>query len=529
MRNIYTLLLILISSFLLVGCLKEEPITEIDKNERFEEISFISKSNEYNIEDGNINFYYEENSSLAYVNTEEYLKLLDGIYLSNEFEFIYNSTSLTINVLVEDDEKVYEESLTIDSDNDTIFVTNLLFFDLYMESTETNYGEGLIDLEATIIAGSAITYDLAKYDFDILEIGNEIYMPLVITNLLFNQSNYFDTYYNGEVLYGIDTSQLEVSDLEEILKSKYNNNEIPEDIKIANYNFYTFIIDYFYGLKAERNIEDSFTFINREDFLSGNNDKNIFNVTERLDDLHSSHLTRGFDNNSTQELSFMSTYQGTHIKAFYDVVSEVQKEAIEHFGVRLNYIDFKDYEYIDNNRTLIIYLLEFTVDTPKEVEAIIKEAHPDTENIVIDLAFNTGGNLGAVLRMFTLMTNKTIEYHYQNPLDGQKITGRVKGENEAYDKYNYFIKTSSITFSAANLAANIAKELEIPVIGRKSSGGASSISFFVFPSGSITIMSSNTVLSNKAYESIEYGIEPDYILYKLYDSLEIVSAINQFK
>lgn len=529
MRKIFITILLGLMGLTLTACFLFRRPIELNNKERFETVSFINKSTEYTILDSEIDLYFMENSQLPFVDVKDYLMLLDGVYMSEEFEFVYGDNTLMINVLITYEDKDYSETLTINSDLETIHVTNLSFFDIYLASTETNYGEGLVDLESTISKGSEITFELSNYNFEVLLMDDRVYLPLVITNLIFNQSNYFDTYYNGESLYGIDTSQLEDNNIKTLITSKYNNNEVPEDLILANYHFYRFLIDYFYGLKEERNIVKSEDFISKDTFVKGDVERNIFNVVTKLDDLHTSHLTRGYYNNPKQMTTYFSLTQGANIKKFYDGVREVQSEATSYFGIKNNMIDFFDYEYIDNDKTLIIYVLSFTVDTPGEIEEIIKSAHPNTKNIIIDLSFNTGGNLGAVLRMFTLMTNETIEYHFKNPLDGATGTYRVRGEKAAYNQFNYYFKISSITYSAANLTASIAKELGFGVIGRESSGGASAINFFVFPTGSIIIMSSNSVLTDKEYQSIEYGIEPDYLLEGLYNKNEIINAIKNLQ
>lgn len=490
--------------------------------------NFINKSKEYDISDSEIDLLYLAESVIPYVNVEDYLMLLNGAYLSNEFEFVRRGTILEINLLIIYDTEEYTESLTLDSDLNIVNVTSLDFFSLYLERTETNYSDGLIHLGATVYEGDAVTFELGNYGFDILENNNDIYLPLAIANLLFNQDNYFDTYFNGEVIYGIDTSSLEDSELKSYIKSSYNKYKLNDELASYDYNFLTFIIDYFYGLKNDRNIKSGKTFVNKEDFLTkGNVQMNIFDVTVKLDDLHTSHMTRGYYDNPRNQLSYTSLSEGPIIKKFYTGLRKVQGEAVSHFGLTEdNYIDFTDFEYIDNDKILVIYILGFDVDTPGEVETIIKNAKQSVEQIVIDLSFNTGGNLGAVLRMFALMTNEVIEYHAQNPLNGEKITYRTKGDKPAYDQYTYSLKISSVTFSAANLAASIAKELGMKVIGRKSSGGASSISFFTFPSGTIIIMSSNMVLSDKEYNSIETGIAVDVVLNNLYEEQEIINALN---
>lgn len=522
-KKLLNLITVIILSIILVSCKTDDP--NIFEEDTFVKTSFINKSKEYEIKDSEIDLLFLKETNLPLVNVKDYLTTLDGVYLSNEFEFVLEGNILNINVSIEYDDIVYEETLKLDSRKDIIDVSSLDFFDLYMEQPETNYSENLISLPAVVLEGNAVQFELSKYDFDIIQEEDNFYLPLVIANLIFNQSNYFDTYYNGDVIYGIDTSMLDEKGIKDILKSPLNNSDMPEDLKIHDYNFNKFIIDYFYGLKEDRNIKDTNFFVNKDSFIKDSN-KAIFDTNFKLDDLHSSHMTRGYYNNKRLNTSYNAPANGPIIASFYSDLYKVQQEAVKHFGVKNNYIDFKTHEYIDNKKTLIIYVLEFTVNTPVEIEDILKDIDSETTNIIIDLSFNTGGNLGAVLRMFALMTNNDIKYHFNNPLNNEKVTYSVKGEREAYENYNYYIKTSSVTFSAANLAASIAKEQGIEVIGRNSSGGASSISFFVFPTGSITIMSSNSVLTNYKYESIEKGIEVDHYLSSLYNENEIINILN---
>lgn len=525
-KKLVLLVLILITTFTLFSCYGGSANTY--KEDTFVKTKFINKSSEYQIKDGEIDLLYLKDSGLPFVNIEEYLMLLDGLYLADEFEFVTTGNILNISVLITYNNKDYNETLIIDSSLNTLSATSLDFFDLYLERPETNYSENLISLETAVIEGDSVLFNLAKYDFEIIKLDESFYMPLVITNLIFNQSNYFDTYYNGEVIYGIDTSNLDEEAIKSILKSPANRKQISQEMKVHDYNFNRFIIDYFYGLKKDRGINESSSFINKKDFLKDSN-RAIYDVVKKLDDLHTSHMTRGYLDNRNLKTTYPNLTNGPIVSKFYNDLSKVQREAINYFGIKNNYIDFKTHEYIDNNETLIIYVLEFTVNTPNEIESIIKNAKNETKNIIIDLSFNTGGNLGAVLRMFALMTNEKISYHFLNPLNNEKATYNVRGERPAYDNYNYFLKTSSVTFSAANLASSIAKELGIKVMGRKSSGGASAISFFVFPTGSITIMSSNTVLTNQEYQSIEKGIEVDYHLNNLYDPDAITKYLKWIK
>ena len=487
---------------------------------------FISLSKEYKIKNSNVELIFDEDGNIPYISVEDYINMLDGVYYSKELEVVKSSDEMNINIEAEYSNIIYKETMIINHVNNSIEVSSLDFFNLYLVNTSTNYSEGLINLEPIVEEGSSVHYDLNEYDIDVMFSENKFYLPLYLINLIFNQDNYFDVIFSGDTIYGIDTSTLDNKTIKKIIKSSNNKEEAPMDVKEASYNYYRFITDYFYGLKEERNITDSKDFYKKSDFLNGDLNLNIFNLVNKYDDLHTGHIAKGFYNNDLKKLNYDSVIEGDNIKDFYSKVSSVQKEAITAFGVSsLGYIQIPEYEII-NNDTLVIYLSEFDVENPKDIEKILKKQPNAVENVIIDLTFNTGGNLGAVLRMFTLMTDSDIWYHMYNKTDGAKMSYGVKGENKAYSNFNYYIKSSGVTFSAANLTVSIAKELGIKVIGRKSSGGASPISFFIFPNGSIINMSSSTVLANSNHESIELGIEPDIVLNSLYNKNEIKSAME---
>lgn len=537
-KKILIFIFILLSIFL-VSCIKKE--LPLDEN-RTIIVNFINKSDEYNVSNSTVDIHYFADDNLPYIDVLEFINMLEGVYYSSEFEYFkdFENQILKISIEVEYEKEIEIYEIIWNFKNDTVFVESLDFFSSYIKITATDYSKGLISLDSIITKGTSVNYDLAKYNFDLV-IKNELFLvPFHIINLFMNQEVYFDAYFNGDIIYGIDTSNLDTNNdtslVDTIIKSSNNNKDLSENLKVHSYNFYALIIDYFYGLKTERNINSAYEFLesNKNNFLN-NTSKNIFEVTERLDDLHTSHLLRSYYNyNKTSKYTYESLYTGKNTKNFYDGLYDVQMEAIDYFGYDrfTGVINIKDIEIINSGKTTVIYLLGFDVDTPELIGNYIKELPETVENIIIDLTLNTGGNLGAVLRMFTLMTDKEIYYHYQNPLDGSKYSYGVVGENKSYNQYNYFIKSSSVTFSAANLAVSIAKELDIPVIGRKSSGGASSIGFFLFPEGSIIIMSSNTVLSKieeDNYVSIELGLEPDYHLINLYNEESIKNIIDSFK
>lgn len=535
MKKIFMLLMLSTTIFLLSSC--QKPVnTSVDRTVK---TNFISKTNEFELADSEVKLFYLADDLNPYIDVRLYIKMLSGVYYSRDFEFVEveGKDVLTINYepSFSEDLEVYY-SLHIDFDTDIITVNDMDFFEYYIVYPNTEYSEGLVDLPSVMTKGSSVKYDLGLYNFDLIVNKYGYLIPLSIANLLFNQSIYFDTYYNGDNIYGVDTSDMDDELINEITKSSFNGKDTHQSILNSSYYFYEFIIDYFYGLKKDRNIISGSDFLKRHksNLLSNKVNQTINDVVYEIDDLHTSHMIKGYYKKKFESNYYrpsLNDFKG-NVSKFYDGLFKVTDEANEYFGSTLSGDPkFKEYELIDNN-TAVIYLDAFELDTPENVESILISLPNTVTDVIIDLSYNTGGNLGAVLRVFALMTNEEIKYHTQNPLNGSKGTYTVKGENPAYDQFNYYIKTSSVTYSAANLMASMAKELNIPVIGQKSSGGASSISFFVFPQGSIIIMSSNMVLSkfvDGEYLSIEKGIEVNYPLNYLYNKREILDAINSFK
>ncbi|MDY0276780.1 MAG: S41 family peptidase [Acholeplasma sp.] len=535
MKRVLGIIVFLLTMMFLVACNKDTDFV-IDEDTIIK-TSFVNLSTEYpSVENSEVDIYYFKESNIPYIDIKDFFALLDGVYYYEELEFIESKDEqMTINIEVTDEDssittKYYS---VIDFKEDSIEVNDLDFFDAYIKETSTNYGEGLVYLDPIINKGSAVNYEFGNYDID-LKVYNEKYLfPLQIANLIFNQSTYFDVYFNYEKIYGIDTADLDDETMKKIMTSKYNSYQLPDSVAAFNYNFMEFVIDYFYGLKNDRNISSAESFLTtyKNDLLdSEKSSESIFKITNALDDLHSSHIMRSLFNNKKKTTSYGEGIQGSNVASFYSGMQEVANAAADHFGYNkwTGEIYFIDNEML-NDETAIIYLFEFTVDTPKEVEDYLKSLGSSVKNVIIDISLNTGGNLGAVLRTFTLMTNKEIWYHYQNSLNKETVSFGLTGESSPYMQFNYYIKTSSITFSAANLMSSIAKELKIPVIGQKSSGGASSIMPVVFPDGSIVFISSNMVLSRVEegkYLSIEKGVEVDYYIDSLYDNNQILEKIK---
>jgi carboxyl-terminal processing protease len=135
------------------------------------------------------------------------------------------------------------------------------------------------------------------------------------------------------------------------------------------------------------------------------------------------------------------------------------------------------------------------------------------------------------------MTEEPIQYSSMNPTDGSAATYFYESDYVAYD-YNWYVMTSSVTFSAANLMASMAKEMGVAtIIGTKSSGGAASIGLFVTPDGTLLLRSTLNVFANvsvdenenRTYTSVEAGVPVDYVLNNTFNNSDIAALINQIR
>ncbi|MBN2540471.1 MAG: DUF5011 domain-containing protein [Bacilli bacterium] len=519
------------------------------------QLPYEGTSTEYVTEDQTaVDVFFVDNGTVPYMDVQTFTEMIDGALDTSIITFTpEGDDGLWIEYSVEyldfDEVTVITEEYWayIDFTENTFTVNNFDFFESYIGSTESDYGSGLVYTGADYVDGNEVTIPLGDYNFDILiyEDGGETYylMPLHVINLLIAGGVYFDVYYNGDTLYGVDTFVMNSSEaadvalLDTIRTSSYNDLAMQNDMKLATYNFLALAFDYFYGLKEDRGIETYYTVLDVK--LQGymdDNDKELYNAlfdfANARDDLHTWHQFTGYYE-APFEIGLSISDLGPRTTAFYEGLWAVQDLLDAKYG---SYDDMPEYELLDSDKIAVIHLTGFDIDTPDNFKAILDGLPTTVEDVVVDLSYNTGGNLGAVLRIYGYMTEEPFTYHSQNPADGSAVTYYIESDYVAYD-YNWYVQTSSVTFSAANLFTSMAKELGIPVIGQNSSGGASSIGVIILPEGTAFFISTNNVLSTRSgdevsgyvYSSIENGIDVDYRMNNVTSDTELVSIIHTIK
>lgn len=534
----------------------------VEPNQPVETVAFTQRllnyegtSEEYVTTDQtDVPVYYLNDGAVPYIDIRTFVGMVDGALESNIVTF----TPVGEDVLVVEYDVEWEDfdgtmieetyTATIDFTANTFTVNNFSFFENYVADTSSDYGEGLTYVDASYGDGAEVTIPLGFYNFDIFvhNDGTEdnYLMPLSVVNLLVLNGIYFDVYYNGDQLYGIDTFNIsggEDADLavqELVRTSSYNQETMPEDVKFATYNFLALTMDYFYGLRDTYEIDSYYEVIaeNAQAIIESPTDtgvySNVFSTAYDTDDLHTSHVFTGFYEEPYDMTVYLNDL-GPGTLAFYEGMWAVQDLIETKYGSEENIPDLR---LLDNEKTAVIYISGFTIDSPDEFKAIMDTLPATVENVVIDLSNNTGGNVGAVLRIFGYMTEEQIMYHSKNPADGSTATYYIESSYDAYDQYEYYILSSSVTFSAANLMTSMAKEQGFAtILGKDSSGGASSIGTILTPDGSCLLVSTNSVLCTRVgnevdgyeYLSVEEGIEVDYSMYNVTSDSLLVSTIAQ--
>lgn len=150
------------------------------------------------------------------------------------------------------------------------------------------------------------------------------------------------------------------------------------------------------------------------------------------------------------------------------------------------------------------------------------QSDPDIENVVFDVSLNGGGYAMALGQALSFLTEDPVELHIHNPLTGADFTeavaydndfdGRVEDDSYA-GQYNFFILTSSYSFSCANAFPCMAKEMGVAkIIGERSGGGDCSVGAGIASDGAYWQMSSNQKLVHEDGSSFDLGAQIDIAL-----------------
>lgn len=478
-------------------------------------LNFVAIDGEFTVSPGEMTIY-TMNNAMPYVDLTDFMSTISGAIVWSDLDVVTTDTTYTVSLFspADPDDPLSEEftyELMFDFENHTATVNYYSFFGAILASTATDFGRGLdfIDYESNVDEIAPVVFDLSEYMMELYRHDDAYLVPFHLANLFLSGSVY-DVYYNGDRIFGRDIYDFNAS-RERFNRSSLNSENMPYDLKEMTYHYMAFMMNYFFGLQSDFGIDNFYDVLveHQSNWFGGPSNRDsvhyrtILDIVLDLDDLHTSHsmngpyITTPFYQISITDLGPRS--QGLYNTFFYELDDT-------------RFCGRDGVEYFDGETAAVIHLGVFNDEATQLMADVMAEidAKGTVEKIVLNLACNTGGIIGTAWQILGYLTDEPMEYFSQNAGDGLQAKTTFTSENTTEGDYAWFILTSPITYSAANLVASMARDMELAtIIGQQSSGGAASVKPMLMPNGTVIRISSPNILSNANFESIEFGVPVD--------------------
>ena len=516
-------------------------------------LDFESLSDEYTVANStDIPVYFVDEGTVPYIDIETFINMVDGAIIADELTFTpTGDDKLEISYSVEylDDDEVTtiteEYTCLIDFTENTLTMNSYDFMGNYQGGISSSIDLGFDYTNFEEVLGKEMVFDLGAYNFDIIieddGTTTEYLMPFHMANLIFLGETYYNALYNGDMLYGGDSYALmdgrDSAQVTLINTSSLNSETIQDDMKYATYNFLAFASDHFYGLKDYNGVDTYYDVLDVKiegylDSADGDFYDDIFSFAYYHDELHTRHGFPGYYE-APYEMGLSFNDLGPKSQAYYNAYWDMGDAVVEKWGSEDN---IPEYTLLENETIAIVHITGFDFDTPELFRATLAKLPTTVTDVVVDVSNNGGGIGGAAWAVIGCMTSEEFYVHYQNPLDGGRVTYGMTSTNDPYD-YNFYVLTSPVSFSAANQFPAMAKEVGIPVLGQQSSGGTCSLTMIITPDGSSITMSSNSAISTRIgnevdgyeYQLVESGIPVDYFMSNVLSDSQLISTVNEAK
>ena len=150
------------------------------------------------------------------------------------------------------------------------------------------------------------------------------------------------------------------------------------------------------------------------------------------------------------------------------------------------------------------------------------KANPNIKNFVVNLSMNGGGESGIATTISKLICGQTYR-HQMDEFTGQDeviyydVDLNFDGvfdekDNEVSYPFRFAVIEGESTYSSANYLTNMAKDNGVCVLGEMSGGGANSPQQTPESEGLWFSLSSRYKLLDKNNETVDFGVEPDFVL-----------------
>ncbi|MCE6115420.1 S41 family peptidase [Mycoplasmopsis agalactiae] len=478
---------------------------------KLKEFDLIPLAKELNHQPKNAKVKMYLHNHVAYVGIQEFLKSISKIVKNENINFSFDGSKAVLTYKAGINSK-NALTLTVDYTKQKIFVSNYKFFTEILRNFER--GEEKLDIQLLDKKyknqTESFEYDLKKYEIDILKDKNDLYLPQILLNqIILNESN-VQTYFNGEVLnlFRFAESLQGLGPIYLKQSTQNNDNNIPKGLKEFQTKYFSFLLDYYYGVKPESN--DSYRgFVEEYKSQITHNNSDIHYLSTRkivndLDDFHSAYIMDGYYSKSPDVIKHpipMNKRVSDRLKLGEELGRLYFKDNIEYSNV-----------YTPDGKTSVISFKSFEENSAKHIENSLKEAkNKGVKNIIFNVTLNGGGYIGSAFEIMGFLTDQPFNVWTYNPLSGEKKIETIKSKKPKYD-FNYFVLTAPFAFSAGNIFPQLVRDNNLgKIIGYDTFGGSSAIGYYILPTGDIIQLSSNTVFTNKNFETTEFGIRPDYL------------------
>ena len=547
-------------------------------------------------EEGEMNLYFVNDGDIPYVALSEYLPFFGKLYEDEtlgtkavEFDIAHE------NGLYTGTRTDSGWTMTVDPNADTI---SFLSLNGFMQSPGDTHLLGLVTIGENGLGGNGLLkdsgqsydrqgyvteFDMSKYGIDLVEADGECYVPLQTMQDILLGRNYMLTVFNGEKVFVFPYK----GTLDDQIYS-VEPGEMSKEFAKFNVNELMFLIDNFYGLKPEHNIDDIYKFIADTGLtFAGDDTTQITDPKEfdadlqtllmrYFDDLHSGFL-HGSCLSGAADLTDPNVAEGvmgsmgtSSSSGYFNTLMYLMKrmEINPDFAVDLNGASGGFFDYTEVGDTAIItfdsfsgdkrdYYKEADLDNPQDTIELIVAAHKQItrkdspiKNVVIDLSCNGGGNSNAAAFILAWLTNgsplglrdtltgaqSVVSYQADVNLDGKFDDSDSLRSQITTGDLKVYCLTSPNSFSCGNLVPAALKGLYgITLIGQASGGG----SCFVLPctsaSGAQFQISGTGQISsikNGSFYNADTGVEVDVPIRDLetiYDREKLVDFIHNIK
>jgi C-terminal processing protease CtpA/Prc len=150
------------------------------------------------------------------------------------------------------------------------------------------------------------------------------------------------------------------------------------------------------------------------------------------------------------------------------------------------------------------------------------KSNPNIKKFVVYLALNNGGESGIATTMSKIICGQAYRHQYdaytgQDEIIYYDVDLNFDGvfnekDNEVSYPFQFAVVEGATTYSAANYLTNMAKDNGVCVLGEQSGGGAFSPQRTPESEGAVYQLSARYKLLDKNNETVDFGIEPDYLL-----------------